>query len=595
MKKTIRYSVFIISFLMINLITVNAQNKFYIDLNNRADDLFHVTVIPEKLTEKNKIYQFASTAPGTYQTMDVGRFVRSFKAYDAKGNELPSKQLSTNQWELSEPTKTAKVVYTIAETFDNPVNKDPIYPMCGTSLEEDHALINGQCVFGYFHGKQKTPLKINLQYPGKWIVGTALNKGKDGFYTAKDFDQIVDSPIQLGNLTKASVNVEGMTVNLYSYSKTGKVTAEQLLSSIKDIFSATNKFAQGLPAKRYDFLFHLENGNGPTSGAWEHNVSSTYVLPETPLTEGISVNIRSIAAHEFYHIITPLNIHSELVGNFNFVKPTMSQHIWFYEGVTEWASQILQLRGGIMTLEQYLEDVKQKLNNNDGYDQSISLVELSLTSTERQNQYPNIYAKGAVNGTLLDIEILTLSNGKKGLREVVNKLYKDYGVNKAFSEKGFFDEFVKRTFPQIKDYINRFIKGTEKLPVKEYFSRLGIEYKEIAGYDSSRVSPGFAIGLRDNKFAITQVDKQTENGVKPDDIIAKINDEEITMKNIQAKVVALRKLKAGESFKLTVERKGEVKDIKVVMQPRVLKHQFKVLADATKEQLALRNAWMKNL
>jgi len=68
-----------------------------VDLKSNTGNLFNVTLIPEKLTEKNKIYQFASTAPGTYETMDMGRFVRSFKAFDASGKELETKNISTNQ------------------------------------------------------------------------------------------------------------------------------------------------------------------------------------------------------------------------------------------------------------------------------------------------------------------------------------------------------------------------------------------------------------------------------------------------------------------------------------------------------------------
>ena len=146
MKNQIRFFLLTVLVLLILLTVIPAQQKFYVNLNDRDDDLFKVTLVPEKLTEQNNIYQFASTAPGTYQTMDIGRFVRSFHAYDENGNELDSKQISTNQWELEEPAKTKKIVYTVAETWDNPVQEHQLYPMCGTSLEKDHALINGQCV-----------------------------------------------------------------------------------------------------------------------------------------------------------------------------------------------------------------------------------------------------------------------------------------------------------------------------------------------------------------------------------------------------------------------------------------------------------------
>ena len=570
---------------------INAQQKFFVNLNDRGDKTFKVTMIPEKLTDQNKIYQFASTAPGTYQIMDIGRFVRSFKAFDSGGKEIATKNVSTNQWEVSDPAKTAKVVYTIASTWDTTVAKDPVYQMCGSTLESNDVLLNGQCVFGYFEGMEKEPIKIKLDYPMNWQVGTALSLDKDGFYEAKDFDYIVDSPILLGTLTKATTKIENTTVDVYTYSKTGKINSDQMLLLLEDMLDATSQFTKGLPVTHYTFLFHFEN---ITVGAWEHNYSSEYIFTEAPLEDKYAREIKSIAAHEFYHVVTPLNIHSQLIGNFNFAKPTMSEHLWLYEGVTEWASRILQLRDYIMTLDEYLDDVRQKLYMNDNFDQKMSLVDLSLHSTERQDQYPNIYQKGALVAMLLDIRILELSNGTKGLREVINQLYKDYGANKSFDEKGFFDEFVKRTYPEIGDFINKYIKGTDKLPVAEYFDKLGIEYKEYVGVDSSKITLGFGIGLKDNHLVVNNV-AVAETGLKPGDIILKLNGEEINLQNAQSKAAIFYKLKVGDAIQLTIERDGQQMDLSVRMSARPIKHQFKVLENPTEKQLALRKAWMKNL
>lgn len=592
MKKRIALVLFLCSFLAASFINTSAQQKFFVDLNDRADDLFKVTMIPEKLSDQNKIFQFASTAPGTYQTMDIGRFVRSFKAFDEKGNEIGSKQISTNQWEISEPAKTAKIVYTVSETWDHPTKENPVYAMCGTSIENDHVLINGQCVFGFFQGMQKTPIKIKLEYPNEWIAGTAMPLNKDGFYDAPDYDYVVDTPILLGKLTKAETKIENTTVDVFTYSKTGKINSDQVLLLLEDMLSATSQFTQGLPVNHYTFLFHFENFS---AGAWEHNYSSEYVFAEAPLEDNMAKEIRSVTAHEFFHVITPLNIHSELVSNFNFAQPTMSQHIWLYEGVTEWAADIIQLRDYLITTDEYLNRMKQKLFMNDYFDQKISLVDLSLHSTERQDQYPNIYQKGAIVGGLLDIRLLELSKGTKGLREVINQLYKDYGANKSFSEKDFFNELVKRTYPEIGNFIKNYIQGTEKLPIKEYYSKLGIDYNEVVGVDSTKISLGFGIGMKDNKFIVTNVDNQTDDGVRPLDYIIKVNGEEVTMQNAQSKFGFMKDMKVGSRFTLTVERKGELKDINVSMQPRQIKHQFKVMDNASEEQISLRSAWMKNL
>lgn len=587
MKRFILFNIIVFVFIS-NLL---AQQKFLVNLNDRADDLFKVTLLPQGLDSSNDIFQFAATAPGTYQTMDIGRFVRSFKAYDASGDDLTVQNISTNQWQIKDPQKAAKIIYTIAETWDTPVDKNSIYAMSGTSLESDNAVINGQAVFGYFHGKQQDSIYIKLEYPSDWLVGTALTKNNNGFFAAKNYDEVVDSPIMLGKLTKSTEQIENTKVDIYCYSKTGKISSEILMMALEDIMEATNQFTDGLPVDHYTFLFHFENF---AAGAWEHNYSSFYVFAETDMNEMLIKELKSIAAHEFYHIITPLNIHSELVSNFNFERPTMSQHIWFYEGVTEWASDILQLREYLISLDDYLKEVRTKLLMNDNFDQSISLTDLSIHSTEKQDQYPNIYQKGALVAMLLDIRLLELSNGTKGLREIINQLYKDYGVNKAFDENNFFNEFVNRTYPEISDFIKKYIQGTEKLPVKEYFQKLGIDYKEFSGFDSTRIALGFGIGLKDQKLIITRVDDVKENSLIAGDVISKVNGEEVDLKNAQSKFGFMMKMKVGETFNLTILRDGYEKEVTIVVQPRSIKHTFTVEENPAEEQKLLRSAWMKN-
>ena len=55
------------------------------------------------------------------------------------------------------------------------------------------------------------------------------------------------------------------------------------------------------------------------------------------------------------------------------------------------------------------------------------------------------------------------------MRELVNDLAKKYGPNSPFDEELFFDELVQSTYPEVSDFINNYIEGTEQLPLKEYF------------------------------------------------------------------------------------------------------------------------------
>ena len=589
-----KFSCVLFLFLFVILPSLFAQQKFYLDLNDRSSDVFKVTLIPEKLSDENTIYQFASTAPGTYQRMHMGRFVTSFKAYDKTGNEIETKHESLNQWSISNPEEVTKIIYDIEDTWDTPVDSDYIARMGGSSIEDDNVLINGQCVFGYFHGMQSEPIYVKIDYPKDWLAGTALKLDDNGYYEAESYDQIVDSPILLGKLTKESTTVSKTNVDVYTYSKTGLIKSSDILESIEDILKAEDKFTVGLPVNHYTFLFHFED---ISVGAWEHSYSSEYVYREDSLSERLVQSIRSTVAHEFFHVVLPLNIHSELVEKFNFEKPVMSQHLWLYEGVTEWAANILELRDSLISLDDYLTVLHQKLDYADNLSDTISLTYLGLHCVDLQDQYINIYEKGAIIPGLLDIRLLELSNGKRGLREVINELSHIYGPHKPFSEKTFFDDFTNMTYPEIGDFINKYIKGTDPLPLKEYYAKIGINYEKKAGADSSRVSLGITMGFDGQHFVIMGVDKEMLNAkLKQGDIVDKVNDEKLSFMNVRKILSQIKSnSKVGDTVSVTITRNNEPMDLELQLSAEKKKHVFSVNENATEQEIELRKAWMRNL
>lgn len=571
---------------------------YVVNLNDRDDDTFKVKLFVNNLKTDNAIYQFAASAPGTYETMDIGRFVRDFEAYDIDGHEIYTKQLSTNQWKISEPAKVALIRYKIAETWDTPVDSNWIYPMCGTSLEDDHALMNGEAVFGYPTGMQKRAVRIKLLYPENWTVGTALNLDSAGFYDAKDYDQVVDSPILAGTLTEAGIKVQGSQVEVYTYSQNNVVQAQSILSRVNDILNATAEFTNGLPVKRYTFLFHYENKDFPGGGAWEHNYSSIYTLAETPIEK--QKNLERIMAHEFFHIVTPLNIHSELIEHFNFVKPQPSEHLWLYEATTEWAAQIMQLRANLIDLDQYLKELTHKLIVADHFRKDYSLTELSLNSFSNagRSQYVNIYDRGAIIIGLLDIRLLELSKGKRGMREVINELSKIYGPEKSFDEKTFFKTFTDFTYPEIADFIDHYIKNAEPLPIKEYYAKLGINYDEEVKTNEIDTTRGYRVRYDDGNFIATSVDPQViSQGLSNGDEIIELNDEMLTIKNIRSLFNNLDKAEFGKSYNLKINNGKETKilSLKKITHPLIKKHIFTINPNPSESQQTLRNAWIRNL
>ncbi len=453
----------------------------------------HVT--GEPLGPDNDVLQFASTAPGTYQIMDIGRFVEDLRAVDRDGNEIPMEQISTNQWRIGDPTRLREVSYSMAETWDTTVTEHRIYPMAGTSIEADHVLFNAQAVVPFFAALQDAPVRLDLGLPAGWTVATALEKDAEGFLLAEDYDFLVDSPVLAGpTLTRATTEVAGVPIEIYAYSAQGLIKADMLLEAMQEMLEAEASFLEGLPVDRYVFLYHFEGApaQGASYGAWEHSYSSEYVFPEVPWSDRYEQVIRDVAAHEFLHVMTPLNIHSEIIEHFNFETPVPSRHLWLYEGVTEWEAHMSQLRAGLKTPEAYLEETAQKIAvDRNRFDPTYALERLALNSytDEGQRQYGNIYARGAVVAGLLDIRLLQLSSGERDLQDLILALKERFGKSRPFDDAGLYDTIVDMTDPAIADFFEKYVKNAEALPVAEYYGWLGIDYLDDPGQPRFVIRP----------------------------------------------------------------------------------------------------------
>lgn len=460
---------------------------FYkINLNDRSDDTFKVRMFLGNLTSDNAVFQFPATTPGTYDIHDIGRFVIAFKAFDENHIELPVTHFSINQWLLSDPENTRIIEFEVKETFDTPVTENNIYRMAGTSIEHDHALVNNFDILGYPTGLKERDFYLDIDYPASWSVGTSLPKDENDFYYATNFDKLVDSPLLLGYITTITTIVDATEIGVYTYSKNNQIQSSQILADVQQVLDDASAFLNVLPVDRYSFLFHFAEFAPGLSGALEHSYSSVYTLGEQPYTVGYGDFLRNITAHEFFHIVTPLNIHSEVIGDFNFAVPTPSEHLWLYEGVTEWAAHVMQFRNNhISTATLLSRFASKKKSNADWYNVNnngpLSLSQMSLTCYgDGGSQFGNVYNKGALVAALLDIRLLELSGGTKGLREVILELIDTYGPDHAFSEENFFNDLAQLTgYPaEVTDFMNKYIKGIDVLPIDEYFTKIGISYSD---------------------------------------------------------------------------------------------------------------------
>ena len=88
--------------------------------------------------------------------------------------------------------------------------------------------------------------------------------------------------------------------------------------------------------------------------------------------------LMGVASHEFFHILTPLNIHSEEVQNFDFLNPVLSKHLWLYESMTEYATIRMTIKQKMISMQVFLKMLEAKIKGIDGFDNKLSMTEMSV-------------------------------------------------------------------------------------------------------------------------------------------------------------------------------------------------------------------------
>ena len=585
-----------------SIIIFSQTISYEINVINHSDDLFHVTVFVDGLSKENNIYHLPATVPGTYSNLNFGRFVHSFEAYDKDGNEIPVEKISMNEWKISDPENLNRLDYDVEDTFDSEIENEHVIPMAGTGISDNFIVLNTFATLGYFEELQTNPVKLKLYYPSDWTVGTSLPLNANGYYTADNYDHLADSPILLGVITTASTTVNDIKVGVYVYSPDTVFNAAKIIIAAETILQSSARFIGYAPVSNYNFLMcfldmetFIQIGFAG-AGALEHSYSSLFVFPAA---RGMFQEVKDDIAHEFLHILTPLNLHSNIIQPFNFEVPTASQHTWLYEGVTEWASDIMQLRGGIISIDEYLERLSEKLAVNERFRQDISLTDLSKQVYDEAitMQFINFYNKGAVAAAMLDIRLLELSNGKRGLREVFLELLNEYGKDKPFPEDDFFEIFVDKTYPEIDQFIEDYINGTKPLPFEEYMTKLGFNYIAERNSDDTRPSLGVQMGMNDRQqFTIVGLsDECLKAGLKEGDVPLNVIGTEVSMETARQIFSQIHSMKVGDLVNFVVQRGDEEFIVDVPLQQKIDKHIFEVMENPSEKQKAFREAWSKNL
>ncbi|MFY7741121.1 MAG: peptidase M61 [Flavobacterium sp.] len=618
MKKTFFALVLSSTFFLIGNTDATAQNKknevkVSLDLVNINNDRVPVTVIPPVIKTNETVFFLPKIIPGTYSEDDYGRYIDNLKAYDAKGNELTVAKMDENSWLIKDSKKLAKVTYLVNDTYDSEsgtqFGQGDIFSPAGTNIaENDNFVINTHAFIGYFKDLKELPYQLTISKPANLYGASAMNdldsSNTVDVFTASRYAEIVDNPILYSKTPSASFMVEDMEVIIIVHSPSGQYKAEDFKPMMETMMAAQKKFLGKINAnKKYAILLYLsdyEKQDAKGFGALEHNTSTVVVFPEAMPAEQLSQSMVDVVSHEFFHIVTPLSIHSKEIHFFDFNSPKMSQHLWMYEGITEYFANLFQVNQGLIDEDEFFERMAGKITNSKRYDDTMPFTKMSaeVLKKEYKDAYLNVYEKGALIGMCLDIELRKLSNGKSGILDLMGKLSKEYGSSKPFEDSELFAKIVSLTHPEIKTFLDTYVAGNTPLNYEDYFAIMGVSKtkKQIPGNVFLKgQSPYITVnpttkeiiilpGIELNGFMKSM---QLQGG----DIIVSINDTKYNLDNIYDMIVGSMSWQENDPVTFVVKRENQELTLKgKVTIPMDEVDGYQSTDDSKK---AFRDAWLK--
>lgn len=617
-------------FLLFTLFSVTAFGQkmdYKVDLKNCKKDRVAVELNTAYHGKDTAKFSFPMTVPGTYAVLDYGRYITAFKAFDSSGKALKVKKKGNNTFLIVPGKDVAKIQYMVDDSWEEKNKKTKIFEPAGTGFEAGkYFYINAGGLFGYFGTDWNNEIDVIFDKPvnlkGYTTLIQKLRNDEQEMFWAKNYHDLIDNPILFTHEKAETMKIQSTKVAVASYYAGSDSSAYFVRQKIDSAMMAIDQFVGGkLPVDNYAFLNYVRDYRdigaklmsgklGPLDylkiyrklggqgfGALEHGHSSSYFMPDFG-HHSYTAMIYETAIHEFLHIYSPLSLHSQYIGEFNYSQPIMSKHLWLYEGTTEYFSVLVAMQGGLTSVEETIDNnIKSKIISAYQYPDSIPFTVMSANVFDKPyiDQYGQVYQRGAIMAMLLDIEIMRLTKGKKTLKTVIFELCSKYGSNKSFNEETFIDEFVAAVHPDLKAFFNNYVEGTTPLAIEEGFKVIGIDYKK----EQKGMVPLDILSEKDNKVkvnrgivvngrvTISKADKSNYVGLMSGDKVS-LSEVENVMKNEDGTYVA-----EGTMVTINVERKGKMVPLTfpVKFKDGTVKNVIGINPNMTAEQEKLFRLW----
>ncbi|HEY8130622.1 MAG TPA: PDZ domain-containing protein, partial [Thermoanaerobaculia bacterium] len=240
---------------------------------------------------------------------------------------------------------------------------------------------------------------------------------------------LVDSPVQMGvNLKKIDLpNGTGLrhTIDLASENAFALETPSDFATRYSRLVDEASALFGANHYRHYDWLFTLSNQ--VAHFGLEHHESSDDRTNENVITDEEARKwVSTLLAHEFVHSWNGKYRRPAGLAVSNYEKPMTGELLWVYEGLTTYLGELLPYRSGLLTAEEYRDQVA---SNAAEMTQHVGRTWRPLIDTAvaaqvlygsggagvSQRRSVDFYPEGSLLWLDVDMTIRSLTAGKRSL------------------------------------------------------------------------------------------------------------------------------------------------------------------------------------
>lgn len=428
-----------------------------------------------------------SWSPGSYLMREYARHVRWFQATQANGEVLFHTQLAKGIWELDQDKSGIKTKQNSFQVKYDVYAKE--LTVRTSHVDASHAFLHGPTYLMGIVGEKLVDPTIEFRFPPAWSkLSTGMkdiSKDRNVFlYTAPDYDQLIDSPVEIGCHETDGFEFLGKPHHLAHYGQLYPHKNDIKADIKKVVETVAKQFDNELPYDQYLFLTHFVP---KIYGGLEHLNSTALHYDGRKLSNRKEyITYLSLVAHEYFHLWNVKRIRPKELGPFDYLNEGYSTLLWLAEGLTSLMDDLFVYRAKLATMEEYLDIVKGNLEQYlttpgrmyHTLEQSSfnAWIKLYRPDENSKNSSVSYYLKGGLVFTVL--HALMVEKGKS-IDDLLRLMWEDY---KKRPETGVTRDDVYRMVKEVAgdDVLNAFstmIETTQDIDFDGAFKKMGCELR----------------------------------------------------------------------------------------------------------------------